>query len=195
VTQGRIARILTSVGFAAAQLALIAVIAVAGTRWFPVLGVLVPFLCLCALTVAWNRRPYDRARLGFLLVHLSPALIVLGLLGPRWVAWPAILCLALGLPWMFWLKPLLKAKKPGPRPPAWERFTLQGTRILFLGAGALLVAPFLKRTAPPLWVPASWLLLAVALHLHHVKAWKGRRAQLAGLAAWGLCLAAYLRLR
>ena len=182
-------------GLAALQLALIAVVSLPAVRFFPALGVLVPLLCLCALTVAWNRRPYDRARLGFLLVHLAPALIVLGLLGPRWAAWPAVVFLALGLPWMFWLKPLLKAKKPGPKPPAWERFTLQGSRVLFLGAGALLVRPLLTRTAPPAWAVASWLTLAVALHLHHVKAWKGRRAQLAGLAAWGLSLAAYLRLR
>lgn len=195
MTQGRIMKALTSVGLAAVLLVLCAGITLAGVRWFPILGVLVPFLCLCALTVAWSRRPYDRARAGFLLVHLAPALIVLGLLGPRWLAVPAVVCMGLGAPWMFWLKPLLKARKPGPRPPAWERLTLQGTRVFFLGMGALLVAPLLTRTAPPLWAVAAWLLLAAALHLHHAKGWKGRKAQLAGLAAWGLSLAAYLRLR
>lgn len=191
---------LTSVPFAALQLGLLAILAFArAATGFPGRG---PFLCallwlLAASTLgtAWSRRPYDRARMGFLLVHVSPALILLGLAGPRWLAGLGMAALTLGCPWMFYLKPLLKGKKAGLPPPAWERGVLQGTRILFLATGAVAAAPLAAGGAPSPWALVSWLILAVALHAHHVKGWKGPKAQFAGLVGWGLCLAAYLRLR
>jgi hypothetical protein len=188
-------RFLTSVAFAAFQLGGLACVCAAGpARWQRPLTALLGVLLACTLTTAWQRRPYDRARLGFLLVHVGPALVLAGLLTSRWVTGLGLACLALGCPWMFYLKPLLKKKDKGLVPP-WQRLTLQGTRILFLGAGALLIAPALRGLLPPRWLLVSWLILAVALHLHHVKAMKGFRAQVAGLAAWALCFASYLTLK
>ncbi|BDU73496.1 hypothetical protein [Mesoterricola silvestris] len=188
-------RILTSVAGAAAQLALLAALAAGGIRDGLGFWILVAALLVCTLAVAWTRRPYDRARLGFLLAHLGPALLLAGLWGPAWAVIPGLACLAIGIPWMFWIKPLLKARKDKAAPPAWERLTLQGTRVLFLASGAGLALPALRREAPAPWLLASWLVLAVALHLHHVKALKGPRAQAAGLVSWALCLAAFLALR
>lgn len=185
-------RLLTSVPFAAFQLGLLAVLSAAGVRGGLPFQALVTLLLASTLTIAWKRRPYDRARLGFLLVHAGPALILAGLCGPSWAVRPGLACLAVGLPWMFYLKPVLKPKKDKVPRPAWERFTLQGTRILFLAFGAALVAPALRKEPPAPWLLGSWLALAVALHLHHVKALKGAKAQLAGLVGWGLCLAAFL---
>jgi hypothetical protein len=196
---GRLRAFLVSTPFAALQFALLAAIILDAFRsgvplfLFPQpLLTLQWLLVLSALAVAWNRWPYDRARTGFLLVHAAPALILLGSFGPRWALVPGLLCLALGLPWMFYLKPRLKAKKAGPQPPAWERATLQGTRILFMAAGAGLAVQVLRGTSTAPWLLVSWPLLALALHLHHVKAWKGWKAQVAGLAAWGLSLAVFL---
>ena len=188
---------LTGAPFGALLLAALGVLAWArpgGSPWNAIVPALLVILCLAMAAAVWKRRPYDRARLGFLLVHLGPALILLGSLGSPWVAALGLAALALGLPWMFYLKPLLR-KKEGIKPPAWQRLTLQGTRILFLATGALLVRPILARAWPPRWALAAWVILALALHLHHTKGWKGRRAQLAGLAAWGLGLGAYLVLR
>jgi len=188
-------RFLTSVPFAALQLGALACVCAAGpARWLWPLVALLGLLLASTLTTAWQRRPYDRARMGFLLVHVGPALVCAGLPTSRWVLALGLACLALGCPWMFYLKPLLKKKDKGPAP-LWQRLTLQGTRLLFLGLGALLLAPALCGLTPARWLLASWLILAVALHIHHVKAMKGFRAQLAGLAAWALCAAAYLTLK
>lgn len=187
--------VLTSVTSAAVQLALLAALCAAGIRDGMPFRVLVAAIALSALTIAWKRWPYDRARAGFPLVHAGPVLLLAGLAGPRWAAVPGLAFLAVGIPWMFWIKPLLKSRKDKAAPPAWERLTLQGTRILFLASGTALVPPALRRDAPAPWLLASWLTLGVALHLHHVKALKGPRAQVAGLASWALCLAAFLFLR
>jgi len=189
MNSGPVKGLLTSVPLATLQLGLLATLA---CTWRTPLPLCLALLGAAMLTVAWSRRPYDRARLGFLLVHGGGPLLALGLWGPRWLAALGLACLALGLPWMFYLKPLLKARKEGAPRPAWERATLQGTRLLFLGLGAALVPPALGRAPLQPWMLAAWLLLAGALHVHHIKAWKGRRAQFAGLAAWGLGGALYL---
>jgi len=151
--------------------------------------------CLPMLAVTWTRRPYDRARAGFLLVHASPALILAGLAtGIPWAALPGLAALALGLPWMFYLKPLLRPKAKAPAP-AWQRLTLHGTRLLAMAALAALLGAAGTGAPQPRGALAAFLVLALALHIHHLKAWKGRNAQLAGLAAWGLSLAAWLGLR
>jgi len=188
-------RLLASVTSAAVQLALLAALWAGGIRGGLTFRLLVTVLLGSTLFIAWRRRPYDRARLGFLLTHLGPALLLAGLAGPRWAVVPGLACLAVGIPWMFWIKPLLRPKKDKAPPPAWERLTLQGTRTLFLACGAALAVPALRKGAPAPWLLASWLILAVALHLHHVKALKGRKAQVAGLAGWVLCMAAFLTLR
>jgi len=82
-------RLLTSVRFAVTQgLFLAAAVlgaALAGPGilrglWF---CALLALLALSMLTVSWKRRPYDLARTGFLLVHVAPALILLGALWGR----------------------------------------------------------------------------------------------------------------
>jgi hypothetical protein len=96
----RLNRLLTSVRFAVAQglflLAAVLLPALAGRAgvslpWplqepFARLwgGALLALLSVSALAVAWKRRPYDAARLGFLLVHAAPALLLLGILWGRW---------------------------------------------------------------------------------------------------------------
>ena len=137
----------------------------------------------------------SRARAGFLLVPASPALILAGLAtGIRWAALPGLAALALGLPWMFYFKPLLRPKAKAPAP-AWQRLTLHGTRLLAMAALAALLGAAGTGAPQPRGALAAFLVLALALHIHHLKAWKGRNAQLAGLAAWGLSLAAWLGLR
>lgn len=155
-------------------------------------AVLLALLALGMLAAAYLRRPYDRARTGFLLVHAGlPAAILGGLLGPRG-ALPGLLALAAGLPWMFYLKPWLKPKPA--KAPSWQRVTLQVTRILFLASSAAL-APLAWGRPAPRWAWLAWPVLALVLHLHHHKAWKGWKAQAAALAGWGLCLIAFLALR
>ena len=193
----RILARLTTASFAALLLLILAALAWGRATGLPGAALIPPLAALLGLAmvmVVWKRRPYDRARLGFLLAHLGPALVLLGLFTARWVAALGLAAAALGLPWMFYLKPLLR-KKEGAKPAAWQRLTLQGTRILFLATGARLFPAVLTRSWPPPWVLPAWLTLALALHLHHSKGWKGRRAQIAGLAAWGLGLGAYLVLR
>ena len=182
----------TSVPFAVALIAVLA----AWAAWRPIEPwKLLAAACLPMLAVAWTRRPYDRARAGFLLVHAGPVLVLAGLAsGTPWAAGPGRAALALGLPWMFYLKPLLKPKSKAPAP-AWQRLVLHGTRLLAMAALALLLRAAWRGAPPPRWALASFLVLALALHIHHLMAWKGRNAQLAGLAAWGLGLAAYLGLR
>ena len=182
---------LASVPFAVALVAVLAAL----SAWRPQPRACLALACGPMLAVAWTRRPYDRARAGFLLVHASPVLVLAGLLaGLPWLAGLALAALALGLPWMFYLKPLLKPKAKAPAP-AWQRLTLHGTRLLAMAALALLLRAAWIGTGPPRGALAAFLVLALALHIHHLKGWKGRNAQLAGLAAWGLGLAAYLGLR
>ena len=182
---------LGSVPFAVALIAVLTAL----SAWRTLPRACLALACGPMLAVAWTRRPYDRARAGFLLVHASPALVLAGLLaGLPWLAGLGLAALALGLTWMFYLKPLLKPKAKAPAP-AWQRLTLHGTRLLAMAALAPLLRAAWTGAPPPRWALASFLALALALHIHHLKAWKGRDAQLAGLAAWGFGLAAYLELR
>lgn len=187
--------LLTSVPFAVLQIALLSAVLAAGGSGGPVgapaFRALLWLLGASTAAVAWQRLPRDWARAGFFLVHAGMALALAGawtrsgLLGGLGAA-----MLVLGVPWMFYLKPLLKAAKPGAPPPAWQRWTLRITRILFLATGS----GFLATLAPaPRWnLLAAWFILAAALHLHHVKSWKGRKAQWAGMAAWVIGLALLL---
>ena len=82
-----------------------------------------------------------------------------------------------------------------------EARILRWTRPGFLLLGVALVAgvqaawqrgdpwPFGPRDR---WCLIAWLICFAALHVHRVKAFQGRPAILAGLAAWGLTLAAWL---
>lgn len=186
---------LGSVPFAAvliALLILLAALAAGRVATGAALPALLAVLGLGMLAAVWLRRPYDRARAGFLLVHAGlPAAMLGSLLSPA-AALPGLAAVALGLPWMFYLKPRLKPKPS--TAPVWQRATLQGTRLLFLGLSAAL-APLAWGRPAPRWALLGWPVLALALHLHHHKAWKGWPAQAAGLAGWGLCLGAYLALR
>lgn len=181
----------TAVPFAVLQIGLLASALAAGGPRGPlggqVLRALAWLLAASAFAVAWQRRPRDWARAGFFLAHAAPAFLLAGLWArSRTLAGLGIALLALGAAWMFYLKPLLKAPKPGPQAPAWQRWTLRTTRILFLAAGAAFLATLAR--APRWNLLAAWLVLAAALHLHHVKTWKGPRAQWAGLAAWAIGL-------
>lgn len=181
---------LASAGLAAALAAILALLVCLGRArnlGAPVLAVLA-LLAAGLLAVTWQRWPKDLARTGFLLVHAGALLVLAGLLGPRPLLAAGGAGLALGLPWMFYLKPRLKPKKPGPAAPAWQRFALQGTRILLLALGALLGWKALRGAPAPPWALPWALLLVAALHLHHAKAWKGARAQAAALGAWALGL-------
>lgn len=89
-------RLLTGLPFALAQIAtllLVSLAAFAAGRWpgppgalnwaatpWERLGVqaLLALLALSTLAVAWKRRPYRPSRLGFLMVHLAPSLLLLG---------------------------------------------------------------------------------------------------------------------
>ena len=81
-------RLATSVRFALAQGAFLIGAVAAATRhrevfrslWF---GALLAALAGSMLAVTWKRRPYTLARLGFLLVHVAPSLVFLGLLWGR----------------------------------------------------------------------------------------------------------------
>lgn len=90
---GALFRLLTGLPFALAQLAALLLLAAAaagagvwpaGLGWaaepFDRLAVqaLLALLVLSTLAVAWKRRPYRPSRLGFLLVHLAPAVLALG---------------------------------------------------------------------------------------------------------------------
>ena len=98
--------------------------ALALTAGFPALlpgsSLLLGLLTVATLAVAWKRRPYPWSRVGFLLVHVAPLLVVLGgALGAPAAAWTGILCLLAGCAWMFYLKPPLKrreAARTGPPP-------------------------------------------------------------------------------
>jgi hypothetical protein len=79
----------TSIRFAVTQGCFLAAAVLAGTLaardvfhrlWFTSL---LAVLAASMLTVTWKRRPYTPARLGFLLVHVAPALVLTGLLWGR----------------------------------------------------------------------------------------------------------------
>ena len=89
-------RLLTGLPFAIAQITALLGVALAASvagRWHTVtpalgwavepldrLGVeaMLSLLALSTLAVAWKRRPYRPSRVGFLLVHLAPSLLLLG---------------------------------------------------------------------------------------------------------------------
>ncbi|MDR3673447.1 MAG: hypothetical protein P4L36_21560 [Holophaga sp.] len=82
---------------------------------------LLAVLAASMLAVTWKRRPYTLARLGFLLVHVAPSLILLGTLGQRlaapagfWLVQAGGACLVIGCAWMFYLKPWLKRRESRP---------------------------------------------------------------------------------
>jgi hypothetical protein len=81
--------LLTSVRFAVTQgvfLCAAALLAMAtGPELYGSLGfcALLAVLAASMLAVTWKRRPYDFPRLGFLLVHTAPALVLLGALWGR----------------------------------------------------------------------------------------------------------------
>lgn len=94
VRGGALFRLLTAVPFALAQLAVLALLALvaaaAAGPWPSAPGWaaqpfdrlagqgLLALLVLSTLAVAWKRRPYRPSRLGFLAVHLAPALLAAG---------------------------------------------------------------------------------------------------------------------
>ena len=108
---------------AAAALALTSVKEVWRSLW---LCALLSVLAASMLTVTWKRRPYPPSRLGFLMVHVAPSLVLLGILwerlgGPRAPSLRLIqtgfASLLLGSAWMFYLKPWLKRREAkGTRP-------------------------------------------------------------------------------
>ena len=81
-----------------------------------------------------------------------------------------------------------------------ERASLHGIRAGFLLLGLALATGALARwrTAGDPWPPAGplavWLIWFTVLHVHRVKAFKGRTAAIAGLAGWALSLLAFLGL-
>jgi len=127
---GWLFRLLTSVRFALAQggvLIAAVLLSMAAERWngpAPVQGPqvfrslwfcsLLAVLAASTLAVAWKRRPYTPARLGFLLVHVAPSLVLLGLLCARWLIQAGFASLLLGCAWMFYLKPVLKRREARP---------------------------------------------------------------------------------
>jgi hypothetical protein len=129
-------RLLTSVRFAVTQGAfLIAAVALAmaagrwdgpaalrGAQSFRSLWfcALLAVLAASMLTVTWKRRPYPLSRVGFLLVHVAPSLILPGTLWDRfagdrgpglWLIRTGCVSLVLGCVWMFYLKPGLKRRE------------------------------------------------------------------------------------
>jgi hypothetical protein len=131
-------RLLTSVRFAVTQGAfLIAAVALgmAAGRWDGPAAIrgpelfrslwfcsLLAVLAASMLTVTWKRRPYTLARVGFLLVHVAPSLVLAGALwlrlepgGPGlWFIRTGCTSLILGCAWMFYLKPSLKRREARP---------------------------------------------------------------------------------
>lgn len=119
-------RLLVSVKFAVTQgvvLAAAALPALAGAPPFHTLAfaALLAVLAASALAIAWQRRPYPWSRVGFLITHLAPAVILAGLLAGggtgRLLLRLGLAALLAGSAWMFYLKPVLKrreAKEPRP---------------------------------------------------------------------------------
>ena len=129
-------RLLISVTFAVAQGIALATAALLGlaARGMPGLPAGWPFrslpfaallalLAASALAITWQRRPYPWSRLGFLLTHAAPAVVLAGLLwgalpggvGPGLALVRAGFALLLaGAAWMFYLKPVLKRRERQP---------------------------------------------------------------------------------
>jgi hypothetical protein len=130
---GWLFRLLTSVRFAVTQGAFLIAAALLGGLaagagrpglcqglWF---CSLLALLSASMLAVTWKRRPYTLARLGFLLVHVAPTLVLLGALWGRcsgtpgrgsWLVGGGFACLLIGCAWMFYLKPALKRREAKP---------------------------------------------------------------------------------
>jgi hypothetical protein len=200
-------RLLTSVAFAFLQTLALGAAVLAGallpgvevfhSLWFQALLAL---LAASMLAVTWKRRPYPPSRFGFLLVHVAPSLVLAGGLwgrsspwqGPgRWLSRAGFAALLLGAAWMFYLKPVLKRRETGPEAPAKATPAWLGwTRAAFLGVALLLGAAQGRGfwTVPATLALAGLLLLAAALHLYRVPAYKARGARLAALGAWGALL-------
>ena len=129
--------LLTSVRFALAQgsfLIASVILAMAAARWNGPAAVqgaqlfrslwfcaLLEVLAASMLAVTWKRRPYNLARMGFLLVHVAPSLVLLGLLWGRWAGgdgrWlirAGCAVFLAGCAWMFYLKPVLKRREARP---------------------------------------------------------------------------------
>jgi hypothetical protein len=114
------------------------------------LGPLLALLTAGTLAVVWKRRPYPWSRVGFLLAHVAPFLVLLGLWEARhsglaWLAWTGGLCLLAGCAWMFYLKPPLKRREAArtERPPSPLSLLLEpGARAWRLGllAASVLLA-------------------------------------------------------
>jgi len=81
---------------------------------------LLALLAASALAITWQRRPYPWSRMGFLLTHVAPTVVLAGLL---WGALPGgagagralvrtgFALLLGGSAWMFYLKPVLKRRE------------------------------------------------------------------------------------
>jgi hypothetical protein len=158
------------VGLAVALLATLA-LAAAGSALLPDLAPgVVPLLALLTagtLAVVWKRRPYPWSRVGFLLAHGAPFLVLLGLWEARrsglaWLAWTGSLCLLAGCAWMFYLKPPLKRREAAPagRPPSPLSLLLEpGARARRLGLlGASLLLAGLAAVLGRAWglPPGAW---------------------------------------
>lgn len=179
----RLLRSFTSVSFAVVQTACLA-LAVLGAALFGSspfarlgFGILLTILAGSTLGVVWQRRPYPGSRIGFLLVHGAPALILGGALwtgchGGRFglaLAGTGCGALLVGSAWMFYLKPPLKRreaarKAPAPAPAATlgpRSGRAQGQAILGLAfaAAALLGGVFfaLEGTRQP-GLPGPWAI-------------------------------------
>jgi cytochrome c biogenesis factor len=89
------------------------------------------------------------------------------------------------------------ASAPG-WPPRILRWTRPGFLLLSLALAAGVQAAWessgevWSRSPRELWGLFAWLVCFAVLHVHRVKAFQGRPAILAGLAGWGLTLAAWL---
>jgi hypothetical protein len=129
-------RLLVSVKFAVAQGSFLAAAALLGLMarrrpggpagWpFHTLAfaALLALLAASALAITWQRRPYPWSRVGFLLTHLAPAVVLAGLLAGalpggagagRALVRAGWVCLLTGCAWMFYLKPVLKRREGRP---------------------------------------------------------------------------------
>lgn len=90
-----------------------------------------------------------------------------------------------------------------PSPNNLEAWALHGTRAGFLLLGGALVAGFWRPEETGLW-PLDfqrqwgllcWLIFFAVLHVHRVKAFKGRPALAAGIAGWLLAAGAWIGMR
>lgn len=118
----RVFRTLTGLPFAVTLIGVVAAALLAGlatpsgaaakVQGFAVRGLL-GLLAVAMVLVTWKRRPYPMPRFGFLLVHLAPALVLLGALGGAFR--PAVVPGGPELPGPF---RLFATPRPGPDRPA-----------------------------------------------------------------------------